>query len=92
MNTLEALQDLLIGAYGLAREQIGPDAELASLGVDSLGLVELLFQIEDRFDVQIPGDAPTDLRTVADVVAYIETLVAGRPGDGAPAAGRRADT
>jgi len=92
MNTLGTLQDLLISAYGLAREQLGPDAELASLGVDSLGLVELLFQIEDRFGVQIPGDAPTDLRTVADVVAYIESLLAGRPGDGSPGAGLRAGT
>lgn len=79
MTTLDTLQDLLIESYGLDRGRLGPDAELATLGVDSLGLVELLFQIEDRFGVQIPGDAPTELRTVADVVAYIDTLVAARP-------------
>jgi acyl carrier protein len=77
--TLERLQDLLIEAYAIERERLGPDAELATLGVDSLGLVELLFQIEDRFGVQIPGDAPTDLRTVGDVVDYIDTLLAARP-------------
>jgi acyl carrier protein len=84
--TLERLQDLLIEAYAIEREKLGPDAELSTLGVDSLGLVELLFQIEDRFGVQIPGDAPTDLRTVRDVVDYVDTLLAGRPpagpGDG----------
>jgi acyl carrier protein len=84
--TLERLQDLLIESYGIERERLGPDAELSTLGVDSLGLVELLFQIEDRFGVQIPGDAPTDLRTVRDVVDYVDTLLAARtpagPGDG----------
>jgi acyl carrier protein len=85
-TTLERLQDLLIEAYAIEREKLGPDAELSTLGVDSLGLVELLFQIEDRFGVQIPGDAPTDLRTVRDVVDYVDTLLAARPpagpGDG----------
>ena len=88
-DTLETLQDLLIDEYAIDRARLGPEAELATLGVDSLGLVELLFQIEDRFGVQIPGDAPTDLRTVQDVVAYVDTLLARRPpaspGDGARA-------
>jgi acyl carrier protein len=88
-TTIERLQDLLIEAYALDRERLGPDAELATLGVDSLGLVELLFQIEDRFGVQIPGDAPTDLRTVRDVVDYIDALLATRPPAG-PADGLRA--
>jgi acyl carrier protein len=87
--TLERLQDLLIEAYAIERDRLGPDAELSTLGVDSLGLVELLFQIEDRFGVQIPGDAPTDLRTVRDVVDYVDTLLAARPSAG-PGDGARA--
>ena len=88
-TTLERLQDLLVDAHAIDRERLGPDAELATLGVDSLGLVELLFQIEDRFGVQIPGDAPTDLRTVRDVVDYVDTLLERRPPAG-PADGVQA--
>jgi acyl carrier protein len=89
MSTLETLQDLLMAAYALDRERLTPDAELTTLGVDSLGVVELLFQIEDRFGVQIPGDAPTDLRTVGDVVEYIDSLLAKRP-PGSASAGLQA--
>ncbi len=86
MNTLETLQDVLMKDYSLAREQVAREAELAQLGIDSLGLVELMFRIEDSFAIQIPGDNPTDLRTVADVVDYVDSLVSrqrNRPERGA---------
>jgi len=37
-----------------------------------------MFKIEDGFHVKIPGDPPTGLRTVQDVVAYIDGLIADR--------------
>jgi acyl carrier protein len=74
MNTLEMLQDLLIKENGLTREQLAPEAELVALGIDSLGFVDLLFQIEDKFGIEIPGDNPAGLNRVGDVVAYIDTL------------------
>jgi acyl carrier protein len=77
MSTFEILQDILVRDYQLPREQLAPDAALATLGVDSLSMLELMFKIEDRFAVKIPGDTPTDLATVGDVVAYIDALVAG---------------
>jgi acyl carrier protein len=87
MTTLETLQDLLIAENGLTREQLTPDAELAALGIDSLGFVDLLFQIEDRFGIQIPGDNPTGLERVRDVVDYIDGLRA-RQREGAAADSR----
>jgi acyl carrier protein len=78
MTTLETLQDLLIAENGLTREQLTPEAELAALGIDSLGFVDLLFQIEDRFGIQIPGDNPAGLERIRDVVAYIDGLRAGQ--------------
>jgi acyl carrier protein len=74
MTTLETLQDLLIAENGLTREQLTPEAELTALGIDSLGFVDLLFQIEDRFGIEIPGDNPTDLMRIGDVVTYIDSL------------------
>jgi acyl carrier protein len=76
MSTLETLQDLLIREYKLTREQLAPDAQLSALGVDSLGMLELMFQIEDRFGITLPDDNPTNLLTVNDVVVYIDKLVA----------------
>jgi len=52
------------------------DALRNDLGLDSMATIELLYQIEDAFDVEIPdNDLPT-LVTVANVTAYVEEKVA----------------
>lgn len=79
MNTLERLQDLLIGEYGLSREAISPETSLDMLGVDSLGMMELLFEIEKAFGIVIPNE-PIELETVGQVAAYINKLVAEQGG------------
>jgi acyl carrier protein len=76
MSTLDTLVDILTRDYSIAREQIGPDATLKTLGLDSLALLELMFKIEDRYQLKITGDTPTDLVTVSDVVRYIDSLLA----------------
>lgn len=74
MNTLDTLVDILVRDYCVAREQIRPEANLETLGLDSLSVLELMFKIEDRYNVKITGDTPTDLLTVSDVVRYIDGL------------------
>jgi acyl carrier protein len=76
MNTLETLQDILIEEFDLERARLTPDAELAALGVDSLDLLELMFKIEDRYQLAIRDDVPTNLTTVNDMVVYIDGLLA----------------
>ncbi len=79
MNTLQALQDILIRDYGLTRERLSANAVLTEIGLDSLSVLELMFKIEDRFHVTISGDTPTDLVTVNDVVRYIDKLLVTVP-------------
>ena len=52
------------------------DALRNDLGLDSMATIELLYQIEDAFDVQIPDKDLAALVTVANVTAYIEGKVA----------------
>lgn len=93
MSTLETLQDILIEEFNLARERVAPDAELAALGVDSLDLLELMFKIEDRYKLAIRDDVPTDLSTVADVVRFIDQLLAAQKKEsGNDGTGRHAAT
>jgi acyl carrier protein len=54
------------------------------LGLDSLAMIELLFKIEEAFDLEIPNDDLSKITTVGDVVAYVEARV--RPAETAPAA------
>ena len=75
MSVLNTLQAILIADYKVPRERVEPDAKLTDLGIDSLGMLELMFKIEDSFTLKIPGDPPTDLVTVQDVCTYVQGLV-----------------
>ena len=66
----------------LSRRPIEPtlDSELvADLGFDSLQVLELIAELEDRFDIAIPLDDVPATRTVAQVVAEVTRLVETRP-------------
>jgi acyl carrier protein len=74
-TTLERLSAILMKDYKLAPNRLTLDAPLESLGIDSLGTVELLWNIEDAFRIKLPSD-PVDLPTLGDVVRYVDELVA----------------
>lgn len=54
------------------------------LGLDSLAMIELLFRIEETFDLEIPNEDLLKLNTVGDVTGYIEGRL-GAPRPAAPA-------
>ena len=76
-TTFDRLRAILIKDYQIAPEAITPEAPLASLGIDSLGVAELLFNIEDEFKISLPPE-PVDLPTIAAVVRYIEALASAQ--------------
>ena len=63
---------------------VRPEATLESLGIDSLGLVESIFAIEEAFDITVPFNANDpaqgdfDISSVASVIAAVEGLVAAK--------------
>lgn len=83
-TTLDTLRAILIRDYKLAPEALTLDAPLESLGIDSLGVAELLFNIEDEFHIRLPPE-PVQLPTLGDVVGFIDGLVAAQRGGGAAA-------
>ena len=54
------------------------------LGLDSLAMIELLFKIEEHFDLEIPNEDLSRVTTVADVTAYVEEKLGRRPAPAAP--------
>jgi len=66
--------------------EVTPRKTLADLGIDSLGLVESIFAIEEEFDIQVPFDANNpehsdfDISSVAAIIAAVEDLVAQQSG------------
>jgi acyl carrier protein len=74
-STFERLSGILIKDYRLAPDRLTPDAPLESLGIDSLGTVELLWSVEEAFQIKLPSD-PVDLPTLGDVVRFVDELIA----------------
>jgi len=87
MNTHNRLTAILARQYDLPADRLLPEARLTDLGIDSLGVMELLFEIEDEFRIQVPTDQ-TELTTIGDVTRYIDALVAEQaPSPALPQAG-----
>lgn len=83
-TTFEHLRALLIKDYKLDPHLLTLDAELEALGIDSLGVAELLFNVEDKFGITLSPDA-VQLLTLGDVVGFIDDLIAVQHGHNVPA-------
>lgn len=80
----QVILDMLVEEFGLQPEQLTPDATLASLGLDSLAVVEFMFQIEERFKISLP-EVSTPPASLGELMAYLEPALpadltaAGKP-------------
>ena len=74
--------DIIAEQAILEPDDVTFESTLESLGIDSMGLVESIFAIEEAFDIQIPFNAndPSDgdfnISSVASIISGIEKLVA----------------
>ncbi|HEY2035825.1 MAG TPA: phosphopantetheine-binding protein [Steroidobacteraceae bacterium] len=75
MTTLERLSRILVQRYKLDPARLTPDQPLDQLGIDSLGMVEMLFFIEEEFRVHLPSEGIT-FGTLGDAATYIDQLIA----------------
>jgi acyl carrier protein len=53
-------------------EEIKPESELKTLGIDSLKAITVLFELEEAFDVEIPNELIPSIVTVSDIVDKLE--------------------
>ena len=77
-STFDRLCAILAKDYKLESNQLTPEALLESLGIDSLGVADLLFNLEDEFGIILPPE-PVQLLTLGDVVGFIDGLIAAKP-------------
>ncbi|CRK55636.1 Acyl carrier protein [Alloactinosynnema sp. L-07] len=69
---LEGLAEIVEEVAGVAPDDVTPEKSFVDdLDIDSLSMVEIAVQAEDRFGVKIPDDELANLKTVGDAVAYI---------------------
>ncbi|HEV3330077.1 MAG TPA: acyl carrier protein [Bryobacteraceae bacterium] len=62
-------------------EQVTIDSEFQQLGIDSMDAVEILFALENEFDISIPDDEVRHVRNVRQMVEGVEKLVAAKSAD-----------
>lgn len=71
---LEKIKEIVVDQLGVDEEQVTLDANFVEdLGADSLDTVELIMAFEEEFEVEIPDTDAEKIKTVKDVVDYIES-------------------
>ena len=79
MSPFAFLAQVLSEKYDVPREAISPEATLTELGLDSLTIVELLFDVEDEFGIEVPEERAT-FQTLAEAAALVDELVQAKGG------------
>lgn len=69
----DKVKAILCEQLDVEEDKVTMESEIQEdLGADSLDLVDLIMSFEDEFGVEIPDDAAEDIKTVADLVHFIE--------------------
>lgn len=75
-NVFEIVKEMIIDRFDVQAESVTPTMTFNDLGADSLDIVELVMELENRFEVTFDDDKIEQLDNVGDAVQYIETLTA----------------
>jgi acyl carrier protein len=69
------LRDFCFQELGVRKECVTPEADFVrDLGMDSVGFVLLVMELEEQFDIDIPDDVADQSHTVGDAVACLQQL------------------
>ena len=69
----EKVQDIIVDQRDADKDDVKLDSSIVDdLGADSLDLVDLVMSIEEEFDLEIPDEAVENIKTVGDIVKYVE--------------------
>ena len=76
MTTFEKVRKLLAEQLNIDEQIITMESEvIADLKADSLDVFQMLMSLEEEFDISVPDEKAQDLKTIADIVEFIESQV-----------------
>ncbi|MEM6620084.1 MAG: acyl carrier protein [Pseudomonadota bacterium] len=81
-STTDKIRAILAEHALLEPQDVAPDASLEDLGIDSMGVVEIIFAIEEEFSVNVPfnanepGQSDFDISSVKSIAHAVDQLVA----------------
>ena len=72
----DKIKDIIVGQLDVEEDAVTMEASITEdLGADSPDVVDLVMSIEESFDVEIPDEEVENIKTVGDIVKYIENKV-----------------
>ena len=72
----ERVIDIVADQLGVSKDKISEETSFVNdLGADSLDTVELVMELEEEFDINIPDDAAEKIQTVGQAIEHIEQAV-----------------
>ncbi|HIA98757.1 MAG TPA: acyl carrier protein [Gemmatimonadetes bacterium] len=74
MSAYSYLAEVLVDKYDVDEDKIRPEATLTDLGLDSLMVVEFLFDVEDEFNIEVPDDR-AEFETLNEAATLIDELI-----------------
>ena len=84
-QTFERLRQILAKEFEVAPELIHPAARMDELAIDSLAVIEVIFQLEDEFKINFPQN-PEKLQTVGDLASCVDRLATEQRARASPGA------
>ena len=78
MDTLTRIKELAATQFGGEPDAIDENAPVDQLGIDSLGFLEFLFELEDKFGISIPQESVADVKTLAELATAIDGVIAAK--------------
>jgi acyl carrier protein len=84
MSSVESdVYDIIAEKSAVDRSKLKRDAKLADLEIESLDVVEIIFAVEEKFDIHVPynaNDQELEFETVGDVIDAVQKLIdEGKP-------------
>jgi acyl carrier protein len=72
-SVTERVTSIVAEQLGVDKEKVTPETHFVNdLGADSLDTVELVMELEEEFDIDIPDDAAEKIQTVGQAIEFIE--------------------
>ena len=69
----ERVRDIVAEQLGVDKDKVSPETSFVNdLGADSLDTVELVMELEEEFNINIPDDAAEKIQTVGQAIEFIE--------------------
>ena len=75
MANIDKIKDIIVDKLGIDEEKVTREASFKDdLGADSLDIAELVMELEDEFDMEIPDEEAEKINTVGDALDFIDKI------------------